>query len=283
METCNFQLQHMKPLVSLKGRFPFRLGTTSYIIPADILPNVRFLADQVDDIELILFEADEVSNLPDKQTIIELNRIAGDNQLSYTVHLPLNILFGATNEVVRQKSVETCLRVIELTEPLRPFAYILHLTGNPDIMGAPGSESISEWIDSIQKSCHELTQHEVASSQYCVETLNYPFELIESVIDEFDFSICLDVGHILLNDYDLHAHLDKYWHKTRVVHLHGIVGKTDHQSILHFPGDNLKTLLNQMTEKSSIEQVLTLEIFSQKDFESSISILRKSNLWKKSF
>ena len=38
--------------VTLKSRFPFRLGTTSYIIPADIIPNVRFPGPLIDDIEL---------------------------------------------------------------------------------------------------------------------------------------------------------------------------------------------------------------------------------------
>ena len=44
----------------------FRIGTTSYIIPADILPNVEYLAPQVDDVQLVLFETDAYgSNLPD--------------------------------------------------------------------------------------------------------------------------------------------------------------------------------------------------------------------------
>jgi hypothetical protein len=34
---------------SLKNRFPFRLGTTSYVIPADLKTNVAFLADTVED------------------------------------------------------------------------------------------------------------------------------------------------------------------------------------------------------------------------------------------
>ena len=54
---------------SLKNRFPFRLGTTSYIIPGELLPNVNFLADKVDDIELVLFESDEITNLPDAATV----------------------------------------------------------------------------------------------------------------------------------------------------------------------------------------------------------------------
>ena len=49
---------------SLKGRFPFSFGVPSYIIPADIATNVRWLRDLVDEIELILFESKEFSNMP---------------------------------------------------------------------------------------------------------------------------------------------------------------------------------------------------------------------------
>ena len=63
-------------------RFPFRIGTTSYIIPEDILPNVVFLADLVDDIELVLFEVDNgPNNLPDKKVIAELVKIARQHQI----------------------------------------------------------------------------------------------------------------------------------------------------------------------------------------------------------
>jgi len=44
---------------SLKGLFPFRPGTTSYIIPGEIEPNVRHLGGMVDDIEIVLFQSDE--------------------------------------------------------------------------------------------------------------------------------------------------------------------------------------------------------------------------------
>ena len=51
---------------------PFRLGTTSYIIPDDILPNVRYLAGKVKDIELVLFDIDEYCNIPDAEQLSEL-------------------------------------------------------------------------------------------------------------------------------------------------------------------------------------------------------------------
>ena len=75
---------------------PFRLGTSSYIIPADILPNAHYLAGKVRDIELILFEVDdEQNNLPSPEVIDELINLAALYDLTYTVHLPLDLKLGA--------------------------------------------------------------------------------------------------------------------------------------------------------------------------------------------
>ena len=75
--------------------FPFRLGTTSYIIPDDILPNARYLADKVRDIELVLFEVDDgMNNLPSPQVIKELAELARQYDMTYTIHLPLDLKLG---------------------------------------------------------------------------------------------------------------------------------------------------------------------------------------------
>ena len=75
--------------------YPFRLGTTSYIIPDDLLPNARYLAGKVRDMELILFEVDDgPSNLPAPEVIEELSRLASQHDLTYTVHLPLDLKLG---------------------------------------------------------------------------------------------------------------------------------------------------------------------------------------------
>ena len=44
--------------MGIKGAFPFRIGATSYVLAADMLTNVRYLADRVDDIELLVFESE---------------------------------------------------------------------------------------------------------------------------------------------------------------------------------------------------------------------------------
>ena len=76
----------------------FRIGTTSYIIPADILPNVEYLAPLVDDVQLVLFETDEHgSNLPDATLRQRLADLAAQYGITYTVHLPLDLRLGDTN------------------------------------------------------------------------------------------------------------------------------------------------------------------------------------------
>ena len=42
--------------------------------PADILPNVEAMKNRVDDIELVLFESPDHSNIPGQEVIDELAR-----------------------------------------------------------------------------------------------------------------------------------------------------------------------------------------------------------------
>ena len=39
----------LEPLAAWKGKFPFRLGTTSYIYPGELIPNVELLSEVFDE------------------------------------------------------------------------------------------------------------------------------------------------------------------------------------------------------------------------------------------
>jgi sugar phosphate isomerase/epimerase len=257
----------------LKKKFPFRLGTTSYIIPADIISNVRGLAESVDDIELVLFESDEISNLPDQDTVQTLCALADKHDITYTVHLPLDIVPGAIDETLRKKSVEKCLKVIKCMQAVDPFAYILHGTGNHNIMGTGSSETIHDWIPRLTKSIGEIINSGVDPGLICLETLNYPFELVENIIRKYDLSVCLDIGHILLYGYSLEDYLIKYLSRTRVIHLHGIIDGNDHQSISALDGVLLSRLFSKLFKENKKERIVTLEVFNENDFRSSLDIL----------
>ena len=258
---------------SLKNRFPFRLGTTSYIIPADLMTNVRFLAPCVDDIELVLFEANEESNLPDEKTIRALIEIACSNDLSYTVHLPLGLMLGAVDEEERRSSVKKALRIVELASPLNPAAYVVHFEG--ERRGPVPSQNMSAWTKGLRASVADLLGTGIQSYLFCVETLDYPFALVDPIVYEFELSVCLDIGHILLKGYPLDAYLAKYHDRIRVFHAHGIRENKDHRDLGALRDSDLALLFGNLQSCRSSPPVLTLEVFDENDFRLSLAVVER--------
>jgi adenosylcobalamin phosphodiesterase len=253
---------------------PFRLGTTSYIYPAEILPNVRSLQGKVEDIEIVLFESDEVSNYPSPQEIEELAAIGQENGLSYTVHLPLDVLLGDAEPRIRRRSVDTCLRAIDATADLRPHGYIVHLQGVPP--NDHGEWLDENWLARIDQSLVQLIGHLDNPRLLCAETLSYPFHLVEKLIQRRDLSICLDVGHIILYDQPLELYLRQYLSRTRIIHLHGNSGGRDHLDLGRLAAATLDLLFTSLADLSKVDDlVVTLEIFSEKDLEISRLVLEK--------
>jgi sugar phosphate isomerase/epimerase len=257
---------------SLKNRFPFRLGTTSYVIPADLRANVAFLADKVDDIELVLFESHEISNLPDAATLRALKETADRHDLTYTVHLPLDTWMGHADAAVRRQSVDKCLRVIECTAPLAPFAYIIHFHG--DHRGESPSPDLMRWTEGHRRAIERLVRA-VSPETLCVETLDYPYKLIEDIVVDYQLSVCLDIGHHLLNGVAPEAYLDRYLPRTSVLHLHGVEAGHDHRSLAFLPDGLLTALVKRLGSGPEKPRVLTLEIFDEAALTESMNVLRR--------
>lgn len=252
---------------------PFRLGTTSYIIPDDILPNVRFLADRVKDVELVLFDVDEYCNIPDAAQIQELKKIAAEHDLSYTVHLPLDLKLSTEGGQL-DASMEKALKVIEASIDLQPFSYTLHLD-NHAIQLNPTEREAQDWADHCRKALEMLVSAIPESARLSVENLeNYPPEMNHKVFDALSFqtrqvcSDCIDIGHLWLQKRDVPSFLEERLASTTVIHLHGI-GSRDHQSLTNVAPEVLKSVLDILQQRK-FSGVLTLEVFSQEDFESSM-------------
>lgn len=256
-----------------------RLGTTSYILPDDILPNVRYLAPLVDDVELVLFESEGMSNFPDASTIGELAALAREHDLSYTVHFPLDIYPGAQEAKIRQNCVDTLLRVMELTSPLNPFGYVLHLT--PDFFGEEPSEDVRRWLDGLDWTLESvLSQSKVESRMLCAETLSYRFGVVDELIRRHDLSVTLDIGHIWLMGYSMQENLSALLDRTRVCHLHGVKDGKDHLGLDKGNREDIETFLSALRRQISLDQasrVLTIEVFSEPDLQASLSLLQRSH------
>ncbi|MDP6490430.1 MAG: cobamide remodeling phosphodiesterase CbiR [Kiritimatiellia bacterium] len=256
---------------SVKGRFPFRVGTTSYIIPADILPNVRALAPLVDDIELLLFEIPEMTNVPSPASIQELRQLAEENSLSFTVHLPIDLQLGHSDDDGRRQSVDACKSMIEATTDLDAFATVLHVDAFDTTSREPTpAADIESWTENVSRSIEDILVTGVPSRHLCVETLAYRFEFLAPIIESYDLGVCLDIGHILLYGFDLEEHLDRYFTRTRVLHAHGIRDGKDHRGLEHLDPAALDRVLQTLSADADTPRVLTLEVFSEPHFASSM-------------
>jgi sugar phosphate isomerase/epimerase len=239
---------------SAGSRSSLLFGTTSYVLPADLLPNVRLLAPFVDDIELVLFEGED-SNLPSRSDVDELRAVAGDAGCGFTVHLPLDVGIGELDRSVRRRAQDTCLRVLDLTATVEPRAYVVHpelpLSYHPPLGEAPAPLSefppdlMERWREALGESLGRLAV-EAADVPLAVENLQYPFAWLRTLLDEFDLGVTMDVGHLLLHGGSVDEHLADFGDRLTVVHLHGIVDGRDHREIGAFPLDELASLVDSI-------------------------------------
>ena len=253
--------------------YPFRLGTTSYIIPDDILPNAHYLAGKVRDIELILFEVDDgPTNLPSTKVIDELSQIARQSDMTYTVHLPLDLKLG-NNGSEQDQSLVKAKRVIDCTRGLNPWAYVLHLDGR-SVRTSTHSELIRHWQDQSVHALEIVSGWTGDPEKLAVENLEtYPLDFIQPVLDRIPVSRCVDIGHLWLDGHDPIPYLQAALPRTRVIHVHGIAER-DHRSLAVMEPEKVRAVWDELI-RAGYKGVLTLEIFSEEDFISSLQVIEK--------
>lgn len=243
-----------------------RLGTTSYIYPADLITNVRRLAGSVMDIELVIFECDEYgSNLPDNDTIEELIQLGTQSDMTYTVHLPLDLRLADDDP-----QVEKAVRVIRCTNRLSPHGFIVHLDG------AEGGEALSlpRWTENCLRSLEILIEEIGDAEKLCAENLDdQSAERLDAVLERIGVSCCVDVGHLWKQGLDPASYLERWLPRARVVHLHGI-GSRDHKRLSLIPQERLDDVVCRIQRNFS--GVVTLEVFDKDDLDDSLQAFRLS-------
>lgn len=255
----------------------FRLGTTSYIIPADILPNVDYLAGRVSDIQLVLFETDtHGSNLPDAALRRALNERAARHGLSYTVHLPLDLRL-ADGGAAEHESLVKARRVIEATRDLNPAAYTLHLDAGrlPPPWGACRENplSLEVWQDQAVRALETVSGWVPDPGLLGIENLEkWDPGAFEAVLERVPVSRTTDIGHLWLEGRDPLPILERWLPRTRVIHLHGI-GSRDHQSLLLMPPEKRDPVIRLL--KARFKGILTLEVFNEQDLAESLDAVRQ--------
>jgi sugar phosphate isomerase/epimerase len=240
----------------LKGCFPFRLGTTSYILPDEIRPNVELLGRHLDEVELVLFESGHRDNLPTEAEIVELGHLAVELDLTYNVHLPSDLWFADPDPAVRTRAVDTTLRFYRRTQSLNPTAYVLHL----DRRSAAGVLADHEtWRQRCQPCVEALLAGGCAARLLAVENLDTLLDWLAPVVDGLGLRYCLDAGHLLLYGHDTAGQIARHLDRIAMFHLHGVDGDTDHVGLDELPEETWQLLEDGL---AGYRGGVSLEVFS---------------------
>lgn len=245
------------PLPPLPVQRPFRVGITSYVYPDEILPNVEALAGRVDDIELILFESGDASNLPSADVIARLAELGGQHNLTYSVHFPIDRALGSADPVERTAMRRQMEQIVRLTQPLPVSGYILHFEG---ITAEAVAARVQVWQRDIAVELRLFFAgaDKPAPGKFCVENLNFPFSWCDPLLAEFGLSVCADVGHLWRYGVAVEDFFHAYLPRTRVVHLHGEREGRDHLPLTALEPERLDDVLRRLRAFSG---VVTLEVF----------------------
>jgi sugar phosphate isomerase/epimerase len=252
---------------SHKQRFPFRLSVPSFVYPADYATNVQRLGPFVDEIELLLLES-RAESLPSEEEIDRLAALSTDLQLTYNVHLPLDLDLGSTDPEARRYAVERLAAAIERVHPLSPTTHTLHLTyGDKDC----SPSGIRDWRARTHGSLTALLRATAVSPRrISIETLDYPPEWFAPLVDPLDLAVCVDAGHMALYGFDLQAVLDLFAQRITICHLHGVTNGKDHLSLDRLPPE-ARTILQRFLQ--SFQGSVSLEIFSFERLRDSLPCL----------
>jgi sugar phosphate isomerase/epimerase len=237
------------------------------------LPNARYLAGKVRDMELILFEVDDgTNNLPSLEVINQLSQIASQHDLTYTVHLPLDLKLGEDGSEQDQSLVKA-KRVIDCTCGLNPWAYVLHLDGK-SVRTSTDAGAIKHWQDQSVRALEIVAEWADSAEKLAVENLEtYQLDFIQPVLDRIPVSRCVDIGHLWLDGHDPIPYLQAALPRTSVIHMHGIAER-DHRSLAFMPQEKVSDVWKELL-RLNYEGVLTLEIFSEEDFLSSMDVIHR--------
>ena len=255
---------------SYKGLYPFKIATTSFIYPAGYSQNVTLLAPYVDEIELLLFES-APDSLPSPQEIKKLLSLSKEFDLTYNVHLPIDISLGDPEPTIRRTAVETLKKVMDLTASLSPSTHTLHLSY--DEKGFD-SERIKKWQDRLYQSVEQFIATGVPPEMISIETLTYPMEWVENILTHFNLSVCIDLGHLMVYGFDMETVFNRYWHRTSIIHLHGVENHKDHLALNRLSKENSNIVRGILKRFIG---VVSLEVFSYPHLKDSLPFLEK--LW----
>jgi sugar phosphate isomerase/epimerase len=236
------------------------------VLPAGLEENVRALAGQVDAVQLLFFESKARSRLSHQPDIDLLSRLAGDQGLSYTVHLPLDLQLGSNDKRRRQEGIDEVCRLLEETGPLNPLAFDLHLDLDHDMAVGAWQDNLRDSLQTLAHCCGHWQE------KIGIENIGYDFALVEEIISGAGFGFCVDFGHALRYNHQSDFWALPHW---RHIHLHGASPGRDHRPFRAEDGLFLRGLGQKLVNRE-YRGVVTLELYDLTQVCQSLAVLHEA-------
>ena len=257
-----------KLLRSYKNRFPFSLGAPSYIYPGDYILNIKRLGPYLDEIELLFFESLPKNSLPSPENFREMARLSAELDLAYNVHLPIDVSISDPDPEMRGLAVEKLIHAMGPASLLDPTAMILHVDYKEENFS---EKCVGKWKERIEGSLESLLSTGINGEKIAIETLDYPFEIIEDIVFDHGLSVCLDFGHLILHGRDIEKVFDKYAKRVSMIHLHGVKDGEDHLGLDACAEKEVMSKFFRILKRFSGS--VSLEVFSYERLEKSLEAL----------
>jgi adenosylcobinamide kinase/adenosylcobinamide-phosphate guanylyltransferase len=256
---------NVSPGISKKERyFPFKISAPSYLLPTGYIENVTYLMDQVDDIQLLLFDAHEEDPLLKEESLNTLEYLAKDSGITYSVHMPVKP--GLTAEF--QQRLESAYFIIEKLNRLNISSYTFHFDLPDEVKWEKVTKDEVQPIEAAYIKFFKALKEKFPGIDISLENTGTPLSALDRIISESGISYCIDIGHLLVQGRDL-AEIEPRLQRASVIHLHGwekIKGKKqDHRPILY----DRKIF----TQLESFTGILTIENYHKSLYEKSLELL----------
>lgn len=147
--------------------------------------------------------------------------------LTFSIHLPFmgGVNFTTSIDSIRQASFEVIKDITEQCGPLEPLTYVLHISGLlEELMGVGLRDDgvVETYLACAAESLARIVEL-IPARKLCIENLEYiRFENLLPLVEKFDTSICMDVGHIKLRNEDIDEFADRYGSRLGEIHLHDV-------------------------------------------------------------
>ncbi|GAB4340492.1 MAG: hypothetical protein Kow0099_16450 [Candidatus Abyssubacteria bacterium] len=147
--------------------------------------------------------------------------------LTFSVHLPFmgGVNFTTSIDSIRHASFEVIKDITEQCAPLDPLTYVLHISGLlEELMGVGLRDDavVQAYLSCAEESLAKIVEL-IPPKKICIENLEYiAFEKLYPLVEKFDTSVCMDVGHIKLRNEDIGVFISDYADRLGQVHMHDV-------------------------------------------------------------